>query len=55
MGQGVVNVVYTIFVVTPTHMNCIKRKLLLWGQYLKNWDIRNVKFGNAKTSSVFLT
>ena len=47
------NVAYTIFVVYPIHMDCIETKFLLWGQYLKNWYIRKVKFGNAKNSSVF--
>ena len=31
----------------------INQNFLLWGQYLRKWYIRKVKFGNAKNSSVF--
>ena len=47
------NVAHTIFVVSATHVKCFKPKTLLWGQYLKNWYIREIIFGNAKNPSVF--
>ena len=47
------NVAHTIFVVSHDHMKCNKPKIFALAQYLKNWYIRKVSFGNTKKSPVF--